>query len=87
MVDGATGRRISYVLAVQADVLFEDALHVFCAVENAAAADEGLARRIFEGAWKAKTRSLKGRAEKVLLPRIQAALDALDVAVQEDPTW
>lgn len=81
MAERATGRRISYILAVQADLLFDDALRVLGAVENAAAADEALARRISKGAWKAKTRNLCGRAEKVLMPRIRTALDALDAAV------
>jgi hypothetical protein len=85
MVEMATGRRISYVLGVQADLLFEDTVHAFDAVEHAATSDEALARRISEGAWRAKTRNLWGRTEKVLLPRIQAALDAHDAAVPPVP--
>lgn len=85
MVVGATGRRISYVLSVQVDLLFKDTLHVFSAVENEAATEEGVARRISEGAWKAKTRALRGGTARVLLPRIQAALDALDAAFPPVP--
>lgn len=78
LIERTTGRRISYLLFVQADVLFADTLHVFGIIQNAGAADDVLAGRIRVGAWKAKTRYLKGRTKDKLLPVIQAALDAVD---------
>ena len=85
MVETATGRRVSYLLSVHADLVFDDALHVFRSIEAVLVGDAALARRVSQGAWEAKTRTLKGRSQKVLQPRIQAALDALDAAVPPVP--
>jgi hypothetical protein len=85
MIETNTGRRVSYMLSVQADLLFKDSARVFDAIEHAALADDGLASRISTGAWEAKTRTLQRRAAKVLLPRIRAGLDALDLAVPRVP--
>ena len=81
MVETATGRRVSYLLSVHADLVFDDALHVFRSIEAVLVGDAALARRVSQGAWEAKTRTLKGRSQKVLQPRIQAALDAFGTAV------
>jgi hypothetical protein len=85
LIERTTGRRISYLLSVQADVLFVDTLHAFGAIQNAASADDVLAGRIRDGACKAKTRYLKGRTKEKLLPVIQAALDAVDAATPPVP--
>jgi len=72
-IERATGRRIGYILAAETDLLFADTVEVFRAVEKTVALDDSLAKRIHDGAWKAKTRHLEGRAERELLPRVRAA--------------